>query len=114
MLFAIRRTIARAPAALRAAPTPVSASSRLFTSSALRLASGPPIIQGEGAAPGEVPTDEQQATGLERFELLGKLQGVDVFDMEPLESTRLGTTKDPIMIKSYVSLRRHGCSAVQY
>lgn len=103
MLFAIRRSIARVPAALRAAPAPVSASPRLFTTSALRLASGPPVIQGEGAAPGEVPTDEQQATGLERFELMGKLQGVDVFDMEPLQSTRLGTTKDPIMIKSYVS-----------
>lgn len=105
MLFALRRSLLRAPAALRAAPAPVSAPWRLFTSSALRLASGPPIIQGEGSAAGEVPTDEQQATGLERLELMGKLQGIDIFDMEPLHSTRLGTMKDPVMIKSYVSCR---------
>ena len=47
---------------------------------------------------------EQQATGLERFELLGKLEGVDVFDMKPLEMTRIGTPQDPIPIYSLVSL----------
>ena len=47
---------------------------------------------------------EQQATGLERFELLGKLEGVDVFDMKPLEMTRLGTVEDPIKIYSLVSV----------
>jgi hypothetical protein len=46
---------------------------------------------------------EQQATGLERFELLGKLEGVDVFDMNPIEMTRLGTVKEPIPIYSLVS-----------
>lgn len=104
MIFAARRLVARAPAALRMAPTPVNAASRLFTSSALRFAAGPPIIQGEGAKEGEIPTDEQQATGLERFELLGKLQGVDVFDMEPLQMTHLGTTENPIKVKSFVSI----------
>lgn len=75
-----------------------------FTSSVRVLAgSGPPVIQGEGAKPGEVATDENQATGLERLELLGRLEGVDVFDMQPLESDRRGTKKDPIMIKSLVS-----------
>jgi hypothetical protein len=54
-----------------------------------------------------MPTDEQQATGLERFELLGKLQGQEVFDMEPLQMTHLGTTENPIQIKSYVSLLQH-------
>lgn len=104
MLFAARRLVARAPAALRVAPTPVNSASRLFTSSALRFAAGPPVIQGEGAKDGEMPTDEQQATGLERFELLGKLQGVDVFDMEPLQMTHLGTTENPIKVKSFVSI----------
>lgn len=103
MLFAARRFVARAPAALRVAPTPVTSASRLFTSSALRFAAGPPVIQGDGAKDGEMPTDEQQATGLERFELLGKLKGVEVFDMEPLQMTHLGTTDKPIKVKSYVS-----------
>lgn len=44
-----------------------------------------------GAAPGTVPTDEEQATGLERFEILGKTEGVDVFDMKPLDASRRGT-----------------------
>ncbi len=51
-----------------------------------------------------MPTDEQQATGLERFELLGKLKGVEVFDMEPLQMTHLGTTENPIKVQSYVSV----------
>jgi hypothetical protein len=44
-----------------------------------------------GAKPGTVPTDEEQSTGLERLEILGKMQGVDIFDMKPLDASRLGT-----------------------
>lgn len=44
-----------------------------------------------GAKPGTVPTDLEQATGLERLEILGKMQGVDIFDMRPLDSSRVGT-----------------------
>lgn len=44
-----------------------------------------------GAAPGTVPTDLEQATGLERLEILGKMQGVDIFDMRPLDASRVGT-----------------------
>jgi hypothetical protein len=43
-----------------------------------------------GAAPGTVPTDLEQATGLERLELLGKMEGIDIFDMRPLDASRLG------------------------
>lgn len=43
-----------------------------------------------GAAPGTVPTDYEQATGLERLEILGKMQGIDVFDMRPLDASRMG------------------------
>ena len=43
-----------------------------------------------GAKPGTVPTDLEQATGLERLELLGKMQGIDIFDMKPLDSSRKG------------------------
>lgn len=46
-----------------------------------------------GAAVGTVPTDLEQATGLERFEILGKMQGIDVFDMKPLDSSRLGRSQ---------------------
>lgn len=43
-----------------------------------------------GAQPGTVPTDIDQATGLERLEILGKMQGIDVFDMKPLDASRKG------------------------
>lgn len=78
------------------------------TSLARRSEGGPPVLQGEGAPPGTVPTDENQSTGLERYELLGKLQGVDVFDMKPLQADRLGTKKDPIVVQSLVSARCGG------
>lgn len=44
----------------------------------------------EGAQPGTIPTDLEQATGLERLEILGKMQGVDIFDMKPLDASRRG------------------------
>lgn len=48
---------------------------------------------GPGAAPGTVPTDLEQSTGLERLEILGKMEGVDVFDMRPLDSSRKGENR---------------------
>ena len=51
---------------------------------------------GPGAAAGSVPTDMEQATGLERLELLGKMEGVDVFNMKPLDSSRTGTPRNPV------------------
>ena len=48
-------------------------------------------LVGPGAPDGTVPTDLEQATGLERLELLGKLEGKDIFDMTPLDSSRKGT-----------------------
>ena len=50
-----------------------------------------------GAKPGTVPTDLEQATGLERLEILGKMQGIDIFDMRPLDSSRVGTTPTAIL-----------------
>jgi hypothetical protein len=55
-----------------------------------------PDIQGEddllgpSAAPGAIPTDLEQATGLERLEILGKMEGIDIFDMKPLDASRKG------------------------
>ena len=43
-----------------------------------------------GAPVGTIPTDLEQATGLERLEILGKMQGVDIFDMTPLDASRKG------------------------
>ena len=48
-----------------------------------------------GAPPGSVPTDLEQATGLERLEILGKMQGVDIFDMRPLDASRKGMRSAP-------------------
>ncbi|KAJ6531823.1 cytochrome c oxidase subunit VB-domain-containing protein [Mycena capillaripes] len=70
----------------------------------------PPSIFGPGGKAGEVPTDFEQATGLERFELLGEMEGIDVFDETPLESGRVGTKKDPIMVLSYDPVRTVGCT----
>ena len=55
-----------------------------------------------GAEPGTVPTDLDQSTGLERFEILGKMQGVDVFDMKPLDASRKGTGPASATFKSFV------------
>ncbi|WVW84134.1 hypothetical protein I302_106163 [Kwoniella bestiolae CBS 10118] len=85
---------------------------RAFSVSANRWAGhgGPPQMLGPGAKAGEVPTDEAQSTGIERFELLGKLEGVDVFDMQPLEITRLGTVDEPIPVYSLYPERQVGCT----
>lgn len=63
-----------------------------------------------GAAPGTIPTDLEQATGLERLEILGKMQGVDVFDMKPLDASRKGTLSDPIVVKSFGDEQYLGCT----
>lgn len=46
-----------------------------------------------GAEKGSIPSDMDQATGLERLELLGKMQGIDIFDMKPLDASRLGESE---------------------
>ncbi|TRM64790.1 cytochrome c oxidase subunit VB-domain-containing protein [Schizophyllum amplum] len=83
-------------------------------SSTARVASahGPeaPKIYGPGGKPGEIPSNWEQATGLERLELLGDLQGIKVFDDSPLDSSRIGTKKDPIMVPSFDVDRIIGCT----
>ncbi|KAL1963697.1 hypothetical protein VTN77DRAFT_7901 [Rasamsonia byssochlamydoides] len=63
-----------------------------------------------GAKPGTIPTDLEQATGLERLELLGKMQGIDVFDMRPLDSSRKGTFEDPIIVNGAGEEQYAGCT----
>ena len=63
-----------------------------------------------GAGRGTVPTDLEQATGLERLEILGKMQGIDIFDMSPLPADRVGTFDDPIVVKSAGTEYQVGCT----
>lgn len=65
---------------------------------------------GPGGKAGEIPTDLEQATGLERLELLAKLQGKELFDMEPLNMTHIGTPKSPIVVQSHDPIRFVGCT----
>ncbi|ROT38105.1 COX5B-domain-containing protein, partial [Sodiomyces alkalinus F11] len=65
---------------------------------------------GPGAPPGTIPTDLEQATGLERLEILGKMEGVDIFDMRPLDSSRTGTMEDPIHVRSAGDEQHVGCT----
>lgn len=67
-------------------------------------------LVGPGAQPGTVPTDLEQATGIERLEILGKMEGVDIFDMRPLDASRRGTLKDPIMVRSAGDEQYAGCT----
>lgn len=43
-----------------------------------------------GAPVGTVATELNQSTGLERLEILGKMQGIDIWDMRPLDTSRKG------------------------
>ncbi|KAF2236481.1 subunit IV of cytochrome c oxidase [Viridothelium virens] len=63
-----------------------------------------------GAEPGTIPTDIEQATGLDRLEILGKMQGIDIFDMKPLDASRRGTLDNPIVVRSAGDEQYCGCT----
>lgn len=67
----------------------------------------PPQLFGPGAKPGTIPSDIEQSTGLERLQLLGELEGVTVFDDSPLDSSRIGTKANPILVPSLVGYKHH-------
>ncbi|CAK7567956.1 MAG: Cytochrome c oxidase subunit 4 [Sporothrix epigloea] len=67
-------------------------------------------LLGPGAAPGTVPTDLEQSTGIERLEILGKMEDVDIFDMRPLDASRRGTVEDPILVRSAGDEQFAGCT----
>ncbi|WFD42368.1 Cytochrome c oxidase subunit 4 [Malassezia psittaci] len=105
MMYLTSRLPAAASASLRSVSRIARpAALRTLTTTVARLDEQSPVFQGKGAAPGEMPTDEDQSTGLERFELYGKMEGVDVFEMDPLPADRLGTVKDPVKVRSMVSI----------
>ncbi|PPQ64606.1 hypothetical protein CVT26_002004 [Gymnopilus dilepis] len=117
-LKAMFKTAVRAarPAALavRASAKPSLSSIRAFSSSIRVLSGGPPppLLVGPGAKPGTVPTDLEQATGLERLQLLGELENIPVFDDSPLDADRLGTKADPVLVPSLDVERIIGCTGV--
>ncbi|GAQ39096.1 cytochrome c oxidase subunit 4 [Aspergillus tubingensis] len=63
-----------------------------------------------GAKSGTVPVDIEHATGLERLELVGKMQGIDIFDMRPLDASRKGTLEDPIIVNGAGDEQYAGCT----
>lgn len=92
------------PAVLTARAASRQQASRAF-STTLRVSSGgppPPQLYGSGGKPGGVPTDLEQATGLERLQLLGDIDGINIFDDGPLDSSKIGTKADPVLIPSHV------------
>jgi cytochrome c oxidase subunit 5b len=106
MMFktALRAATVAGRSAIRPASSPAA---RAFSVTArIRSDHGapPPQLYGPGSKAGDVPTDELQATGLERLQLLGEMEGVSVFDTNPLESDRIGTKANPILVPSLVRL----------
>ncbi|EGG08240.1 uncharacterized protein MELLADRAFT_74577 [Melampsora larici-populina 98AG31] len=100
-------------------PTQLGARSRLFTSSSIQSGADhhddhhdarPPIIQGVGAKPGTVPTDLEQATGIERYEILARMEGLEPFDNKPLAVPHMGTLADPVKVFSLERTRIVGCT----
>ncbi|KAK6461736.1 cytochrome c oxidase polypeptide IV mitochondrial precursor [Scheffersomyces coipomensis] len=89
-----------------------SAPSKIDAKTASNLAevTGPDgSLIGPGATPGTIPTDLDQATGLERLEILGKREGVDVFDIENPITEGSGTPQDPYLVPTYFGYRYVGC-----
>lgn len=80
------------------------------TASNLAEVNGHNSLIGQGAQEGTIPTDVEQATGLERLELLGKLEGIEVFDLKPLDASRIGTMENPIVVETYDDYRYVGCT----
>lgn len=50
----------------------------------------------------QTPSTYSDSTGLERYQLLGLMAGVDVFDEKPIQVDRLATVEDPILVNSQV------------
>ncbi|KAG8835219.1 Cytochrome c oxidase subunit 4 [Serendipita sp. 399] len=112
-MLGLRTARALLSAAPKARKTIISQQIIRTISSSSRLRSSdhpPPSLYGEGAKAGEVPTDLQQATGLERLQLLGQLEGIDVFNTGPLLMSKPGTLEDPTIVYSYSEERIVGCT----
>ncbi len=68
---------------------------------------------GKGGEVDKVPSNLEQATGIERIEMMHHLQGEDPFDMSVTTLKNKGTFKNPIIVKSLgMSDRVVGCKGV--
>ncbi|CDR46296.1 CYFA0S22e02256g1_1 [Cyberlindnera fabianii] len=83
---------------------------KVATASNLAEVHGKETLIGQGAKEGTFPTDLEQETGLARLELLAKLEGVELFDTQPLDASRIGTMADPILVDTYDDYRYVGCT----
>lgn len=105
MLRTAVRTARPAVLAARTSLKPRSGSSLRDIHTTVRVSSGGPAapsIYGTGGKAGEVPSDFEQATGLERLQLLGEMEGHQVFDESTLDASRIGTKANPVLVPSYV------------
>lgn len=77
----------------------------------LSEATGPNALFGPGThEKGKQPSSFEIATGLDRLELLAKLEGIEIFDSAPLTQDRKGTPSDPVIIDSFDRVRYVGCT----
>ncbi|KAJ9150888.1 Cytochrome c subunit [Pleurostoma richardsiae] len=104
---AVRRTFATTLLRRDAVPETSSQQTKIKTLSEVKTYDD---LLGPGAKPGTVPTDLEQSTGHERLEILGKMEGVDVFDMRPLDASRKGTLENPIVVRSAGDEQYAGCT----
>ncbi|KAF7976965.1 hypothetical protein HWV62_5033 [Athelia sp. TMB] len=74
------------------------------------IANGDSNLFGPGAPAGQVPTEVEQATGLDRLELLAEMQGQKLFDEEPLPAEFTGTKENPVLVYSLDTERLIGCT----
>ncbi len=118
-MFALRsaalRTVRATPASARLFSTSkiilnANANKPVKPASNLAEVTDKDSLIGLGAKEGTIPTDLEQATGLERVELLAKLEGIDFFDQKPLDASRRGTVAEPIEVESYDDYRYIGCT----
>lgn len=104
-----RRAFA-ASAAIRAGHKKEVAPTDFKVSTSLAEASGPNALFGPGSKDHEIPTSFEQATGVERLELLAQMEGIDLFDDRPLVQDRKGTPEDPVVVDSFHPVRYIGCT----
>lgn len=74
-------------------------SNRAYTLFSVKIASDLVVPSSKA---GTVPIDLEQSTGMERLELLEKMEGADIFDKRPFDASRLGTTENLVLIRSAV------------
>ncbi|EGW33231.1 uncharacterized protein SPAPADRAFT_60565 [Spathaspora passalidarum NRRL Y-27907] len=104
LLSSSRLLASKAPA-----PTEQAQVTDKKTAYSLSEVTGSDSLFGHGAKPGTIPTDLDQSTGIQRFELLGKREGVDVFDMENPIYEGKGTFEEPFLVPTYFGYRYVGC-----